>query len=87
VGVSTLAQSCIPLIYYYWNSTSSSDIINPCGLVAWSFFNDTYSVGPAPGLLRGPSKQLRLNAMLVVVLHWVPDYEMLRFESVFCRRF
>lgn len=23
---------------------NSSELINPCGLVAWSFFNDTYAV-------------------------------------------
>ena len=27
-------------------SDGSSKLIMPCGLIAWSFFNDTYAVGP-----------------------------------------
>ncbi|KAG1657934.1 hypothetical protein FOA52_003013 [Chlamydomonas sp. UWO 241] len=41
VAVETAAQSCVPLIYLEGNK---SQLINPCGLVAWSFFNDSYDL-------------------------------------------
>ena len=40
VASNTQAQSCVPWINY----PPSGVQINPCGLVAWSYFNDTYSV-------------------------------------------
>ena len=40
VASDTQAQSCVPWINY----PPSGVQINPCGLVAWSYFNDTYSV-------------------------------------------
>lgn len=36
-----LTNLCKPQEYY----NGSSNLINPCGLIAWSFFNDTYAVG------------------------------------------
>lgn len=35
------AQSCVPLVNYLNNASMQ---INPCGLVAWSLFNDTYNL-------------------------------------------
>jgi hypothetical protein len=46
VNDETQAQSCSPLVNVPGNSSLE---INPCGLVAWSFFNDSYSVGRGPG--------------------------------------
>ena len=43
---SSLASNCEPELYLDY--TNSSGEINPCGLVAWSFFNDSFSVSPAP---------------------------------------
>jgi hypothetical protein len=41
VNDATQAQSCVPLVNYLNNASMQ---INPCGLVAWSFFNDTYDL-------------------------------------------
>ena len=40
VGDETQAQSCTPMV----NVPNTSLQINPCGLVAWSYFNDSYTV-------------------------------------------
>jgi hypothetical protein len=45
--VSSLT-ACEPLLHLNGNP-SPADIINPCGLVAWSNFNDTYEVGRLGG--------------------------------------
>lgn len=42
-------DTCDPQLYYGSSLNSSnygveSKIIKPCGLIAWSLFNDTYSV-------------------------------------------
>lgn len=34
-------SSCDPQLYY---ASNTSRVINPCGLTAWSYFNDTYKV-------------------------------------------
>lgn len=45
VNDATQAQSCVPVVNYLGNSSQQ---INPCGLVAWSFFNDTYDFKVLP---------------------------------------
>jgi hypothetical protein len=42
-------ENCDPQLYYNSSGDSKnngmeSKIIKPCGLIAWSLFNDTYSV-------------------------------------------
>ena len=39
---SSLASDCEPELYL--NVANSTGQINPCGLVAWSFFNDSFAV-------------------------------------------
>ena len=39
---SSLASDCEPELFL--NTTDSTGQISPCGLVAWSFFNDSFSV-------------------------------------------
>eukprot|EP00798_Chlamydomonas_sp_ICE-L_P019868 gene19868-26562_t len=41
VDVETQSQSCVPLPY---NPENDTQILNPCGLVAWSKFNDSYTM-------------------------------------------
>ena len=49
---SSLASNCEPELYLKYSDSSGE--INPCGLVAWSFFNDSFSVSPAPSAVRSP---------------------------------
>ena len=46
VSDETQAQSCSPLVNVPGNASME---INPCGLVAWSLFNDSYSVSEEGG--------------------------------------
>ena len=46
VTASSLASNCEQELYLDYRNSSGE--INPCGLVAWSFFNDSFSVSPAP---------------------------------------
>ena len=39
-------EACDPQLYYNGNS---SQTILPCGLIAWSLFNDTYNVRARAG--------------------------------------
>ncbi|KAK3233828.1 hypothetical protein CYMTET_55902 [Cymbomonas tetramitiformis] len=40
---SVIGEKCDPKKYQNEDNEEETDIINPCGLVAWSYFNDTYS--------------------------------------------
>jgi hypothetical protein len=41
VSVASLHKSCDPQLFL---NGSADDLIDPCGLVAWSYFNDTFQV-------------------------------------------
>jgi hypothetical protein len=45
VSVDDLKKSCELMLFY---NKSQEQVINPCGLIAWSNFNDTYEVGAQP---------------------------------------
>lgn len=51
-GEGTDASSCSPQRYIDGainNSLPNAGVINPCGLIAWSFFNDTYTLQDSSG--------------------------------------
>ena len=51
-GQGSDASSCEPERYIdgqYNSSALNNGVIDPCGLIAWSFFNDTYSIADSSG--------------------------------------
>ncbi len=51
-------------------SGGSSKLIMPCGLIAWSYFNDTYAVGP-DGMCASVVESVNV---LVGILHYYSTY-------------
>ncbi len=43
IATQSSLKNCEPELYQ--NSRNDSSRIDPCGLIAWSYFNDTYQVG------------------------------------------
>ena len=51
-GQGSDASSCEPERYIdgqFNSSALNNGVIDPCGLIAWSFFNDTYSIADSSG--------------------------------------
>ena len=51
-GHGSDASSCEPERYVNGSANSAltnNGVIDPCGLIAWSFFNDTYTLADASG--------------------------------------